>query len=76
MPFKLPVRVADWAVETEATVAVKAPVVAPAATVTLAGTVTLVLLLDSATLTPPAPAAALRVTAHPREPGVRFAGTE
>jgi len=63
------VRVAVWAVETEATVAVKAPLVAPAATVTLAGTVTLALLLDSATLTPPAGAAALSVTVHAEVPG-------
>ena len=63
-PPKVAVRVAVCAVETEATVAVKAPVVAPAETVTLAGTVTLALLLDSATLAPPVGAAALSVTVH------------
>jgi len=63
------VRVAVCAVETDATVAVKAPVVAPDATVTLAGTVTLALLLDSATLAPPAGAAALRVSVHVEVPG-------
>jgi len=50
-------------------VAVKAPVDAPAATVTLAGTVTLALLLDSATLAPPAAAAELSVTVHAEVPG-------
>ena len=42
---------------------------APAATVTLTGTVTLVLLLDSATLAPPAGAAALSVTVQLEVPG-------
>jgi len=64
------VRVAVCVVETEATVAVKAPVDAPAATATFAGRVTLALLLDSATLAPAA-AAALSVTVHAEVPGAR-----
>jgi len=67
-PPKVAVRVAVCAVETDATVAVKAPVDAPAATATFAGTVTLALLLDSATLAPTV-AAALRVTVHAEVPG-------
>ena len=74
---KLAARVAVCAVETEATVAVKAPVVAPATTVRLGGTVTLTLLLDSATLTPPKGAAALSVTVQAEEPGAtRLAGIQ
>jgi len=58
------VRVAVCAVVTEATVAVKEALVAPAAMVTLAGTVTALLLLASATVSPPVGAAPDRVTVH------------
>lgn len=60
--FEVAVSVADWAVVTEATVAVKAAVEAPAATVTLAGTVTALSLLASVTTWPPVGAAPDRLT--------------
>jgi hypothetical protein len=58
----LAVRVADCAVLTDETVAVKLAVVEPAATVTEAGTVTVELLLAKLTVNPPVAAAAFRVT--------------
>jgi hypothetical protein len=71
------VKVAVWFVETDATVAVKAAVEAPAATETVAGTVTLVLLLASATLSPPAGATPLRPTLQEEVPGaVTLAGLQ
>jgi hypothetical protein len=48
---------------------VKPPLVAPAATVTLPGTVTFVLLLDSATVTPPVGAGVDKVTVQLELPG-------
>ena len=56
------VSVADCAVVTAVTVAVKVAVLAPAETVILAGIVTEVLLLESVTASPPLGAAALNVT--------------
>ena len=61
-PPVVAVRVTDCAVVTELTVAVNPALVALAGTTTAAGTVTAVLLLLSPTLTPPLPAAELRVT--------------
>jgi hypothetical protein len=58
----LAVRVTDWAVVTDATVAVNPALVAFAGTSTVAGTVTDALLLVRPTLTPPLPAAELSVT--------------
>ncbi len=63
------VNVADWSVETAATVAVKVAVVAPAATLTEAGTVTAALLLDKVTVVPLLGAAVLRVTVQESVPG-------
>ena len=65
--FEVAVRVAVWAVVTEATVAVKAAVEAPAATVTLAGTVTALSLLASVTTWPLVGAAPDRLTEHESE---------
>jgi hypothetical protein len=62
------VRVAVCAVVTEATVAEKATLVALAGTVTVAGRVTETLLLERLTLSPPVPAAALRVTVQTSVP--------
>ncbi len=74
-PEYVAVRIAVWELETEATVAVKLPDVAPEAMVMLAGTVTLVLLLDSATVAPLLGTAALRVAVQVEEPGpVTLAG--
>jgi hypothetical protein len=61
-PPVLAVRVTDCAVVTEVTVAVNPALVALAGTTSVAGTVTAVLLLLTPTLTPPLPAAELRVT--------------
>ena len=58
------VRVADWAVETEATFAVKVALVAVAGTETVPGTVTALLLLASPTLTPPLGAEPDKLTVH------------
>ena len=58
----LAVRVADCAVPTDETVAVKLAVVEPTATVTEAGTVTVELLLARLTVNPPVAAAAFSVT--------------
>jgi hypothetical protein len=63
-PPAVAVSVAVVAVVTAVAVAVKDAVVAFAATVTEAGTVTALLLLESETASPPAPAAALSVTVH------------
>ena len=49
--------------------AVKEALVRPAPTLTLAGTVMLALLLDRATVEPPAGAAAVRVTVQVEVPG-------
>jgi hypothetical protein len=57
-------------VVTAATVAVKVALEVPAATVTEAGVVTPALLLDRATLAPPAGAAALRVTVQLETPAL------
>ena len=62
------VRVAACAVATEAMVAEKAALVALAGMVTVAGRVTAALLLDRLTLSPPLPAAALRVTVQASVP--------
>ena len=62
------VRVAVWAVVTDATVAVKPALVAPAGTSTDAGTATALLLLLKPTLIPPAGAAALSDTLQPSFP--------
>jgi len=67
-PPALAVTVAVAELETEATVAVKAALVAPAATVTLAGTVTELLLLARLTLTPPVGAAVFRLTVQASVP--------
>jgi hypothetical protein len=56
--------VALWAVLTAAMVATNAALVAPAGTVTDDGAVTALLLLTRPTVTPPLPAAALKVTAQ------------
>jgi hypothetical protein len=65
---ELAVRVADCAVPTDVTVAVKATLVAFAGTMTVAGTVTAALLLDRLTLRPLLGAAALSVTVHASVP--------
>ena len=62
------VRVAVCAVVTEATAAEKATLVALAGMVTKAGRVTEALLLERLTLSPPVPAAALRVTVQVSAP--------
>ena len=62
------VKVAASAVVTEEMVAEKAALVALAGTVTVAGRVTAALLLESLTLSPPLPAAELRVTVHASVP--------
>jgi hypothetical protein len=62
------VRVVAWAVVTEVMVAEKAALVALAGTVTVAGRVTAGLLLERLTLSPPLPAAALRVTVQASVP--------
>jgi hypothetical protein len=64
----LAVSVTACAVETDATVAVKPPLLVLAGTTTVAGTVTAALLLAKATLKPPLPAAALNVTVHASVP--------
>jgi hypothetical protein len=58
------VRVADWELLTEATLAVKAALVAAAGTVTAAGTDTALSLLARLTLTPPVGAEPDRLTVH------------
>jgi hypothetical protein len=60
----LAVRVTACAVVTDDTVAVNPALVALAGTTTVAGIVTAALLLASATLKPPLPAAAVSVTVH------------
>ena len=69
-PFRLAVSVALVSLDTLAAVAVNVALVDPAATVTEPGTPTEALLLDRATLAPPAGAAALRVTVQVLVPGV------
>jgi hypothetical protein len=60
---------AVWLDATVATVAVNTPLVWPAAIVTVVGTFTLALLLESATLAPPAGAAADNVIVQLDDPG-------
>jgi hypothetical protein len=67
-PFADAVSVAVCAVLTEAAVAVNAALAAPAGIETDAGTVTALVLLASATLTPPAGAAVFRTIVHEPEP--------
>jgi hypothetical protein len=61
-PLSVAVIVAVTVLLTPPVATVKVPVVAPAATVMLAGTVAFVLLLESVTTVPPAPAGAAKVT--------------
>jgi hypothetical protein len=68
-PFSDAVRRAATSAATAAALAVKVAPEAAAGTVTEAGTVTLALLLDSATLMPPAVAGRLRVTVQDDVPG-------
>jgi hypothetical protein len=65
---ELAVRVADCAVPTDVTVAVKATLVAFAGTMTVAGTVTAALLLDRFTLSPLLAAAEVSVTVQASVP--------
>ena len=73
-PFSFAVSVAVCAVLTDATVAVNPAVEMPAGTDTLPGTVTELLLLASATLSPPVGAGPDRLTVHPsaREPVIEL----
>jgi hypothetical protein len=68
VPPALAVRIAVWAAVTAPTEAVKDTLEAPAGTVIVAGTLTLVLLLESATLVPPAGAAPVKIAVHVEEP--------
>ena len=68
-PLRLALSSADVFVVTEATVAVKVPLVWPVAMPTLPGTMMLVLLLESATVAPPEGAAADNVTVQVELPG-------
>jgi hypothetical protein len=68
-PPALAVRVAVWAAVTTAAEAMKVALKAPAGTMTAAGTVTLALLLERATLVPPAGAALVKVTVQVDVPG-------
>ena len=61
---------ATWSTVSPTPAAVKLTEVCPAPKVTFAGTVRLVLLLESATTTPPASAAEVRETVHKVLPGV------
>ena len=69
LPFRLAFRRADVFAVIAATVAVKVPLVRPAAMPTPLGTAMLVLLLDSATLAPPAGADPDSVTVQVEVPG-------
>ena len=69
LPFSEAVSVAFTAVTVVSTEAVNTALLCPTVTVTLAGTVTVGLLLDSATVLPPAGAAPLSVTVQLDVPG-------
>jgi hypothetical protein len=62
--FSVAVSVAFWLEFTAPTMALKVVLLCPAGMLALPGTVTLALLLERATVAPPAGAAAVRVTVH------------
>ena len=77
VPFALAVTVAVWLEGIAPTTAAKPAATAPCPTITPPGTVTFPLLLDSATVSPPAGAAPLRVTVQGTLPGeVTFDGLQ
>lgn len=61
-PLAAAVRIAFWAIVTDDMVDIKLALVAPEATVTEVGTETAEMLLESATVSPPEPAGAVRIT--------------